>query len=167
MVKLARSSFIKSSLLALTLGGCIQQPPDSIFLDVSNTSTSVSEEIGAPMACEGGVKASLSLAGVTVTTELAYPPPAGEEGIDSPSAQMDVPASVRFGMPLITEAWCYNEANGEVGYAKVDKPLRNRYIPRVIVLAPLKANPTFDEASECVAPTEQRGVELCILSDLY
>lgn len=167
MVKLVRSSFIKSSLLALTLGGCIQQPPGSIFLDVSNTSTSVSEEVGAPMACEGGVKASLSLAGITVTTGLAYPPSEGEEGADSPSAQMDVPASVRFGMPLVTEAWCYDGADGELGYAKVDKPLRNRYIPVVNVLAPLKAKPTFDEASECVAPTEQRGVELCVKSDLY
>ena len=70
-------------------------------------------------------------------------------------------------MPLVTEAWCYDEADDEVGFVKVDKPLRHGYIPTVDVLAPLKAKPTFDEASECVAPTEQRGVELCVKSDLY
>lgn len=159
--------FIKSSLLALVLGGCVQQPPDSISLTVFNDSSTVSEEVGLPMACQGGVKATVSFAGVSMATPPI--PPTDARDLDDPPAytQMSVPATARFGLPLVTEAWCYDEADDEVGYARVDKPLRNRYIPVVDVLAPLKAKPNFDEASACVAPTAQRGVELCIKSDLY
>lgn len=167
MVKPVRSWFIKSSLLALILGGCVQQPPDSIGLTVFNDSSTVSEAGGLPMACEGGVKATVSFAGVSMASPLLRPSYAREPEDPSSHVQMSVPATARLGMPLVTEAWCYDEADSEVGYAKVDKPLSNRYIPVVDVLAPLKAEPTFDEASECVAPTEQRGVELCIKSDLY
>lgn len=67
----------------------------------------------------------------------------------------------------MTEAWCYGDAGNEIGYVKVDKPLRNGHIPIVLVIAPLAAEPTFDEAAECVAPTKQRGVELCVHSQLY
>lgn len=164
MVKLARSSFIKSSLLALMLGGCVQQPPYSIGLDVLNTATAVSDEVDAPMACAGGVQASLSLAGASVTTPLAQPLPAENNTV---LEDFIVPSSARFGMPLVTEARCYDEVGNEIGYVEVDRPMRRGHIPRVSVIAPLAVRPTFDDAYECTAPATQRGVELCVLSQLY
>lgn len=164
MAKQVHSSFIKSSLLALLLAGCVQEVPYSITVTVFNEASVVSDEAVAPMACSGGVQASLSLTGASVTTPLALPSSVEN---DSGRENLIVPPSTRFGAPFVTEAWCYDEADNEIGYVEVDRPLRPGNIPTVLILAPLAAEPTFEDADGCIAPTEQRGVELCVKSDLY
>lgn len=96
MVKRVRSSFIKSSVIALLIGGCTQQPPDLIGLDVFNDASVGSDQVDAPMACTGGVKASLSLAGASVMTPIARPLPAEDNRVGE---NLTVPPSARLGTP--------------------------------------------------------------------
>ncbi|WMT56015.1 hypothetical protein [Truepera radiovictrix] len=133
-------------------------------MTVFNNPSVVSGDTPDPMACAGGVQASLSIAGESVKTSRVRPLAVGEG-----TAQLVVPPSKRlqFGMTLVTEAWCYDDAGDEIGHVEVARPLRYGHIPGVLVLSPLAAKPTFGPEAGCVAPTAQRGVALCVLSDLY
>lgn len=165
MVKPASFWFTRSSLivLAFMLGGCLLTLPDSIVIVVFNDPDLIAED-GGVSACLGGVKASISLNGKTVTTGLTQPQPHSDPATGR--AELMVPPSARTGDRITTKAWCYATDGAEVGYARSDTSLRPVNIPLVHVLAPIQNKP-LPEGSGCVKLTEQRGVRLCITGDFY
>ena len=142
-------------LLALSLLVGCSYTPYRIDFGVINNYPSAQE--GANTYCTDGLEASLSLQDVKVESGLIA---SGKSG----GAMLIVPEGANPGTLLTTEARCYREGE-EVGYAFVEKSYRSPRIPIVDVFPPPAEGPS--EITNCVEPTEARGVPICIKGDPY
>jgi hypothetical protein len=86
---------------------------------------------------------------------------------ESASVGFLMPESAPPGSVMTTEAWCYGESGEEVAYARLARPYRRPNIPIVHVTAPNSTHPFEFDASSCLELTEQRGLIICMTSELY
>lgn len=103
--------------LSLTLlSACLRPADPSAFITV------VSNEAGkiSPEACDGGLKAVIYIANVELVNQTVA---VGEMVIRSTS-ELPKGSSVMYqGSHVTAEAWCFNKAQEEVGYAETQGTL--------------------------------------------